>query len=207
MDSLNIGNRKIYKAFRAFLWYWTHAATWRTANRTHCYFNRGILLLPLVLDTCLDMKDSEQKAYLRWYCYPGFPLLPVVLGTRFDIKDSEHRPKLVLHVSAPTSTLHWWGPKRPKQRAPSLSAVWQLHPTWLNFLQTCRKLCVCVQRALATAGLVSFFSFPICWWCVAKFEVRYFQSERLMKTIGHYWPLVTSCEIFKHYHYWLRDME
>ena len=130
MDSINIGNRKIYKAFRAFLWYWTHASTWRTANRTHCYFNRGVLLLPLVLDTCLDMKDSEQKAYLRWYCYPGFPLLPLVLDTHFDIKDSEQNIDL-LHVSAPTSTLHWWGPKRPKQRAPSLSAVWQLHPTWL----------------------------------------------------------------------------
>ena len=42
------------------------------------------------------MKDSEQKAYLRWYryCYPGFPLLPLVLDTRFDMKDSEQNTDL-----------------------------------------------------------------------------------------------------------------
>ena len=106
MDSINIGNRKIYKAFRAFLWYWTHASTWRTANRTHCYFNRGILLLPLVLDTCLNMKDSEQKAYLRWYCYPGFPLLPLVLDTRFDIKDSEQNTDLSWYCMCLHQRLH-----------------------------------------------------------------------------------------------------
>ena len=158
----SLSPKVINKAFPAFLWYWTHVH-FDKEQRTH---NTDVRSVVLHVSACVCTEEVQKgRNSVRHCCLQfDYSIQPDLIAFKFAqspklhvgkccfsppssgightctlrqrTANTEHRRPLVLHVSAPTSSLHWWGPKRPKQRAPSLSAVWLLHPTSFKFAQS-----------------------------------------------------------------------